>query len=54
LGGLAIPPRKLSPERPVISRQEALEQLKERGLPVELLDAMRDAPAPLDDDDEED
>jgi hypothetical protein len=34
---------------PIITREEALAQLKEHGLPVELLHILRHAPAPLDD-----
>jgi hypothetical protein len=37
-----------TPERTVISREEALMQLQERGLPTDLLNVLRLAPQPLD------
>jgi hypothetical protein len=36
------------PEKHILTRQEALEQLQERGLPVDLLNILRRAPQPLD------
>jgi hypothetical protein len=36
------------PERHILTRQEALEQLQERGLPVDLLNILRRAPQQLD------
>jgi len=38
----------------VMTREETLAQLKERGLPTELLEQLRKAPAPLDDDEDDD
>jgi hypothetical protein len=37
-----------TPERTVITREEALIQLQERGLPIDLLNVLRLAPQPLD------
>jgi hypothetical protein len=37
-----------TPQRTAISREEALIQLQERGLPVDLLNVLRLAPQPLD------
>jgi hypothetical protein len=39
---------------PVLSREETLAQLRERGLPIELLEHLRKAPARLNDDEESD
>jgi hypothetical protein len=36
------------PEDRIISRDQAIEELKERGLPIEMLAMLRAAPAPLD------
>jgi hypothetical protein len=37
------------PDKSIISREEALGQLRERGLPLELIDHLRKAPEVLDD-----
>jgi hypothetical protein len=41
-------------DRPVMTREEAIAKLRERGLPVELLEVLRKAPVRLDDDEDPD
>jgi len=42
------------PDKSIISRDEAMAQLRERGLPVELIDHLRRAPEVLDADEDPD
>jgi hypothetical protein len=42
------------PDKSIISRDEAMAQLRERGLPLELIDHLRRAPEVLDDDEDPD
>ena len=42
------------PENRVLTREEAIEEMRERGLPVELLTRLRSAPEPLDMDEDPD
>jgi hypothetical protein len=42
------------PDKSIISRDEAIAQLRERGLPVELIDHLRRAPEVLDSDEDPD
>ena len=42
------------PDKSIISRDEAMAQLRERGLPLELIDHLRRAPEVLDDDEDDD
>jgi hypothetical protein len=42
------------PDRPIMTREEAIAELRERGIPVEMLEVLRKAPVRLDDDEDPD